>query len=84
MQDGSHRQGPILSAVAGGEVGDAEAWDIRMESHLGAFILRHLAHDPPPAGARLADDVRRWAENLQHDAQARQEVLGRVARLQAV
>jgi hypothetical protein len=84
MQHGSHRQGPILSSVLGDEAGDPEAWDVRMEAHLGAFILRHLAADPPPPGACLADDVRRWAENLQHDAQARQEALGRVVRLQAV
>jgi hypothetical protein len=84
MQDGSHQQSPILSAVVGDRASDPEAWDIRMEAHLGAFILQHLATDPAPPGARLADDARRWAENLQRDAQARQEALGRVVRLRAV
>jgi hypothetical protein len=78
-----HRQDPILSKVEGDDE-NSVAWDARLEAHLSAFILQHLATDPPPPGARLAGDVRRWAENLQHDAQARQGALARPALLRAV
>lgn len=77
-------QHAILRGHDGGSSDEAIAWDVRFESHLATFILRHLADDPPPEGSLTAEDAQRWAQNLQHDAQARQAALGRPVRLQAV
>ena len=74
----------ILRGHDGGESDTAVAWDIRASAHVAALILRHLAADPPPEGSATASDWRKWAENLQRDAQARQEALGRAVRLRAV
>jgi hypothetical protein len=81
---GEKLQQVILRGHEGHADDEAVAWDIRAEAHIAAFILRHLATDPPPALARTAEDFRRWATNLQRDAQARQEALGRPALLRAV
>lgn len=65
-------------------VPDAERWDADFQLWLSSTISRRLQTDPPPPGARLADDARRSAANLARDARARLADLGvqslRVAR----
>lgn len=80
-------QGVILGVVEGDADGDAavvaEEWDARFELALGNIIRRLIAHDPPPAGSRVAADAQRWSEALRSDGQARLAAAG-LHRLRAV
>jgi hypothetical protein len=44
----------------------AETWDARAELALAAFIRTYLHNEPPPDGSAIADDLRVYAERLEH------------------
>lgn len=49
----------------------AQVWDGRAEVALGVWIKRYLAEDPPPTDSEIADDLSKWAENLERHGHER-------------
>lgn len=42
----------------------ADEWDARAELDVAVMIARYLRENPPPEGARFADDLEKCSSNL--------------------